>query len=120
MKAAIAEASILVASDWNKALQIYLDKSQSAMGGTITHLDEKFQDYSKKVSNPEASYNANDRELLSLVMFLERFRCYLEGLNCDIFTDKQVIKYFLRKAKLRGKKLDGFRLLGILEFFQEL
>ena len=35
--------------------------------------------FSKKLSDAESIYTANDGELLGLIRFLERLRCYIQG-----------------------------------------
>lgn len=109
LKTAITEAPILVSPDWEKPFRGHVDASQTAVGGTLTQLDENGRDrviafFSKKFSDAEANYTANDRELLGLVRFLERFRCYLEGSTFEIFTDNQVLKHFFTKPKLSRRE----------------
>eukprot|EP00171_Calliarthron_tuberculosum_P023620 IDg23620t1 len=47
---------------------------------------------------------ANDGELLALVYFLKRFRCYLEGSSFEVITDNQVLKHFLSKPQLSRRE----------------
>lgn len=42
-------------------------------------------------------YSANDRELLGLIYFLQRFRCYFEGSEFEVLTDNQVLERSLTK-----------------------
>ena len=117
LKTAITEAPILVSPDWKKPFRGHVDASQTAIGGTLTQLDENGRDrviafYSKKLSDAEANYTANDRELLALVRFLERFRCYLEGSTFKIITDNQVLKYFFTKPKLSRREARWSETLG--------
>ena len=122
LKDAMIQAPILVAPDWRKAFRGHVDASQLAVGGTLTQLDENGKDrviafYSKKLSSTEADYTANDRELLALICFLERFRCYLEGVEFEIFTDNQVLKSFFSKAKLSRKEARWLETLGNFGIF---
>jgi len=121
LKQAITTAPILVAPDWKKPFRGHVDASEFGVGGTLTQLDETGRDrviafFSKKLSPAEQNYTANDRELLGLVYFLERFRCYLEGSSFEIFTDNQVLKHFFTKAKLSRREarwLETFGNFGI-------
>ena len=122
LKTAITEAPILVSPDWKKPFRGHVDASQTAIGGTLTQLDENGRDrviafYSKKLSEAEANYTTNDRELLALVRFLERFRCYLEGSTFEIFTDNQVLKYFFTKPKLSRREARWGETLGNFGIF---
>ena len=85
--------------------------------GTLTQLDDDGRDrviafYSKKLSPTEADYTANDRKLLGLICFLERFRCYLEGASFEIFTDNQVLMCFFTRPKMSRKEARWLETLG--------
>lgn len=117
LKKYITEAPILVCPDWSKPFRGHVDASQTAVGGTLTQLDENGKDrviafFSKKLSDAETDYSANDRELLGLVRFLERFRCYLEGCTFEIFTDNQVLKHLFTKQKLSRREARWIETLG--------
>ena len=67
------------------------------MWGTLTQLNDNGQDtviayHSKKLSESEKIYTASDSEVLSLILFLQSFRCYLEGSEFEISTHNQVLK----------------------------
>ena len=86
------------------------------MGGTLTQLDADGRDrviafFSKKLSLAEQNYTANDRELLGLVCFLQRFRCYLEGTSFEIFTDNQMLKHFFTEPKLSRREARWLEIL---------
>lgn len=66
------------------------------------HLDDNNNErviayFSKSLNNAEENYTSNDPELLGLVYFLKRFRCYLEGSTFEVLTDNQVLQHFLSK-----------------------
>ena len=79
LKEAITKAPVLVSPDWSKPLRCHIDVLQTAVGGTLTQLDENGRNsviafYLKKLSPTESVYTANDRDLLGLIPFLGRFR----------------------------------------------
>ncbi len=122
LKKAITSAPILVAPDWNKSFRGHIDASSSAVGGTLTQLDENGRDrviafFSKKLSPAEQNYTTNDRELLGLIYFLQRFRCYLEGSNFEIFTDNQVLRSFFTKPNLSRREARWLETLGNFGIF---
>ena len=95
LKKAIASAPILESPDWEKPFQGHIDASSLAVGGILTLLDDSGMDrviafFSKKLSPAEQNYTTNDRELVRLIYFLQRFRCYLER---SILRYLQIIKY---------------------------
>ena len=122
LKKAIISAPILVSPDWKKPFRGHIDASSSAVGGTLTQLDDAGKDrviafYSKKLSPAEQNYTTNDRELLGLIYFLMRFRCYLEGSHFEIFTDNQVLKSFFTKPKLSRREARWLETLGNFGIF---
>ena len=122
LKEALTTAPILMSPDWGKPFRCHVDASQKAVGGTLTQLDQNGSDrviayYSKKLSTAEEDYTANERELLALVYFLKRFRCYLEGSSFEVFTDNQVLLHFFSKPNMNRKEarwLDLLSQFGIL------
>ena len=122
LKDAITSAPILVAPDWKMSFRGHIDASNIAVGGTLTQLDENGKDrviafFSKKLSPAEKNYRTNDRELLGLIYFLLRFRCYLEGSTFEIFTDNQVLKHFFTKHKLSRREARWLETLGNFAIF---
>ncbi len=84
---------VLRSPDWKKPFIGHVDASQNSVGGTLAQRDQLGNEhpvayFSKKLSPAETNYSANDRKLLGLILFLRRFRCYLEGHEFEIFTDK--------------------------------
>jgi len=122
LKNSITSAPILIAPDWNKQFRGHVDASQLAVGGTLTQLDEHGNDrviafFSKKLTQAETDYTANDRELLGLIYFLKRFRCYLEGSSFEILTDNQVLKHFFDKPRLSRREARWLETLGNFGIF---
>ena len=122
LKDKITSAPILIPPSWNKPFRGHIDASETAVGGTLTQLDNEGMDrviafFSRKLSPAEENYSANDRELLGLVYFLERFRCYLEGSSFEIFTDNQVLKHFFSKPNLSRREARWVETLGNFGIF---
>lgn len=99
-----------------------LDASQITVSGTLNKLDENGLDrvvsfFSEKLCEEEMNYIKNDRKLLELVRFLERFRCYLEGSEFRIFTDNQGLKYFLTELNDSVREARWLETLGYFGIF---
>lgn len=56
-----------------------------------------------KLSPAEGNHMANGLKTLDNGRFLKRFRCHLEVSLFEIIADKQVLKYFLTKPKMRRR-----------------
>jgi hypothetical protein len=73
------------------------DASDFAMGGVLS---QQFDDQerviayaSKTFSSAEKSYCTTRKELLSVVTFTDKFKCYLQGSHFTIRTDHQSLKF---------------------------
>ncbi len=122
LKSAISSSPILISPNWTKPFPGHVDASNNAMGGMLTQLDEEGKDraiafFSKKLSPAEQNYSTNDRELLGLVYFLQRFRCYLEGSESKILTDNQVLKSLFSKHELSRREARWLETLGNFGIF---
>ncbi len=122
LKIAVTRAPILVSPDLEKPFRGHIDASSTAVGGTLRQLDDSGKDrvialFSKKWSPAEQKYTTNDRELLRLIYFLQRFRCYLEGSSFEIFTDNQVLKNFFTKPKMSRREARWLETLGNFGIF---
>ena len=109
LKKAITSALILVSPDLEKPFLGNVDALSTAIGGILTQLDNSSKGrvisfFSKNLSPAEQNYTTNVRELLDLIYFSKRFRCYLARSSFDIFTDNQVLKKFVTKPKLSKRE----------------
>lgn len=123
INASLISSPIMKVPDWTKSFRCHTDASQLAVGGNLTQLGEFGEEhaisyFSKQLYPAEENYSANDRELLGLVYFLQRFRCYLEGSEFEIFTDNQVLCHFFTKPDLSRREarwIDFFGHFGITQ-----
>lgn len=127
LKDLLCTSPIMQPPNWDLPFRCHIDASELAVGGTLTQLDEQGHDhavayFSKRLSTAEENYSANDRELLGLVYFLKRFRCYLEGSEFEVVTDNQVLKHFFSKQDLSRREARWLEFLshfGITELTLE-
>ena len=122
LKKAITSAPIIVSPDWETPFRGHIYASSAAVGITLTQLDDSGKDrviafFSKKLSSEEQNYTTNDRELLGLIHFLQRFRCYLEGWSSEIFADNEVLRNFFTKPKLSRRDARSLETLSNFGIF---
>lgn len=114
LKDCITSAPVLV-KHFRKTFLRNIDASQVELGIALTQLDENWRDrvqayLSKDLSPPERNCTENDRELLALISFLERFRCCVEGCDLEIIImDQQILRHFVLKKEVNRGKQDGLR-----------
>ena len=109
---------ILVFPDWTKPFHVHVDASGIALGIDLTQpreggIDHPIAYSSKKLSITEKNYTTTEREGLSMVYALQKFRHYLLGASFKMFTDHSTLKYLVNKPVL------GERICRWLVLFQE-
>ena len=117
LKESLTTAPVLMAPDWQREFRCHVDASQTAVGGTLTQLDDEggkrvIAYFSRRLSSAEERYTANERELLGLVYFLKRFRYYLEDSSFEVFTDNQILSHFFTKPSLNRREARWLELLS--------
>jgi hypothetical protein len=104
IKKKMMNAPVLMNPDMNKPFRIECDASDFAIGAVL--LQEESKDIwkplafeSKKLSQAERNYPAQERELLSVIHALRTWRCFIEGNTYQVFTDHLPLKYLRSQSK---------------------
>jgi len=58
---------------------------------------------SKTLIGAQLNYATTEKELLAVVIAIDRFRCYLVGAKIIIYTDHAVLKYLLTKKDAKPR-----------------
>lgn len=105
LKSALITAPVLVPPELSEPFRVHFDASQIAVWAALRNMDCNGRDRaiaytSKKLMAAEQNYTVNERELLAVILVLQRFRCYLEGSMFYVLTDNQILKDLLNKKSL--------------------
>lgn len=105
----LCSAPTMQPPDWHLPFRCQVDASSRAVGETLSQIDVNGHEqaiayFSKRLSTTKENYSANDLEILGIVYFLQRFRCYLEGSEFEVITDNQVLRYFFSKPSLSRRE----------------
>lgn len=98
-------APIIQSPDWSRPISCHVDSSASAIGGTISEVDELGRDhavayFSNRSSLAEDNFSARDLELLSLVYFIRLLRCYLDGSSFEVIIGSDVSRHFFSEPSI--------------------
>lgn len=97
IKSLLVEAPILSSPNFNEQFTIACDASDVGIGGFIfQELDgaNKVIAYaSRSLSKAERNYSVTERELLSLIFLLDKFRPYIEGTHFKVITDHSSLRW---------------------------
>ena len=77
------------------------DASDYAMGAILRQTKDKKHHAivyaSKTLTGPQLNYATTEKELLTVVFAIDKFRSYLVGAKIIVYTDHAALKYLLTK-----------------------
>lgn len=87
---------------------VHIDALGIELGAVLAQLGEKNMDHlvyyvSRKLSTAERNYTTTEREALTMVYCLQKFRHYLLGAPLKFFIDHSTLKYLVNKPVLEGR-----------------
>lgn len=99
IKDKISHAPVLAPPDPDRPFVIETDASDFGIGAVLLQHGEDNHQHpiafeSKKLSDTERRYPAQERELLGILHALRTWRCFVEGRPYTVFTDHCPLKYF--------------------------
>ena len=96
--------------------QVVVDASQEGMGGVLLQSGRPVAFYSHQFSSCERKFGAGDREMCAIIFALKTWRCYLEGVEFDLFTDHEPLTYFESISQLDRRKAGYVEFLSRFAF----
>eukprot|EP01135_Chromosphaera_perkinsii_P008845 Nk52_evm40s1485 gene=Nk52_evmTU40s1485 len=94
--------------DFTKKFYVYADASNYALGASLMQKNEfgelePINFMSHKFTSAELNYSITEKELMSVVFALLKWRYYLHLVNFKIITDHKALLYFSKLQKLSGR-----------------
>ena len=119
LKNALVSAPILRPPDWNKVFHVHIDASNFAIGCILAQPGEHNMDFpisyaSRQLNDAEKNYTTTEREGLTMVYAVKKFRHYLLANKFVFFVDHQALLYLVNKPCSTGRIVRWFVIL--LEF----
>lgn len=115
LKRALTSAPILALPDFSKPFLVRCDASNYAIGQVLCQgsgKEERVIAYeSRKLSPAELKYEIHDKELLSVIHALKKWRHYLYGARQRIETDNWATKFIQTKPVLNKRQASWLDLL---------
>jgi hypothetical protein len=107
LKQKMVTTPILVFPYWSNELHVHVDASSIALGAVLAKprdgdIYHPLAFARRKLSKAEINYTTTEREGLSMVYVLQKFRHYLLRGHFKIFTDHSTLKYLVNKSVLGG------------------
>ena len=99
LKSALTSDSVLILPEFEQPFRIEADASKYGVGGVLSQLRDghwrPVSYFSKHLSKTEVNYSASEREMLAIVLSVERFKQYVYGREFVILSDHQPLKFLL-------------------------
>ena len=96
LKKSLISVPIIKHFDWSLPFEIMCDASDYAMGQFWDKLNKKHHAIayaSKTLIGPQLNYATTEKELLTVVFAIDKFRSYLVGAKVTVYTDHAALKY---------------------------
>ncbi|XP_023767964.1 uncharacterized protein LOC111916532 [Lactuca sativa] len=107
LKELLISAPILQSPDWSLPFEIMCDASNHAVGVLLGQrkvpVPNVIYYVSKTPYSDQANYSTTEKELLSIVFALDKFRQYLIGSKVLVYSDHATIRYLLAKKDLKPR-----------------
>ncbi len=125
LRARLSTYPVLRPPDWGKPFHVFCNASNVAVDSALCQATgEKENDQpvayaSKQVTPAEKNYSTTERECLTMVFSLKKFRHYLVCNLVVFFVDHMAIKYLVNKAELSGRLTRWMLLLEEFDYTVE-
>lgn len=107
IKEALISAPILSQPDFSKPFTVQTDASDTGLGGVLTQVldgEEHVIAYaSRSLSRAERNYSVTQKECLSVIFCIEKFRPYVEGTRFTVITDHYSLLWLNNLKNPTGK-----------------
>jgi hypothetical protein len=108
LKKRLSKAPVLIAPNWDKPFEVYVDASNFAIGSVLSQKDIKGHDRpiyfaNRQLSAAEKNYSVTEREGLGMVYSVQKYRHYLLGYKFTFHVDHDALKYMVNKPQLSGR-----------------
>ncbi|XP_050225511.1 uncharacterized protein LOC126674989 [Mercurialis annua] len=107
LKEALVTAPIISSPDWNLPFELMCDASDQALGCVLGQRKDKkvhvIYYASRTMAGAQLNYTTTEKEMLAVVFALDKFRQYLLGSKCIIYTDHAALKYLFTKQDAKPR-----------------
>ena len=95
---------MLALPDWEAPFDVATDASLVAIGAELSQRSRPVAYYSKKLTPTESRYHVTDREMLALYLACMKWRHYVQGRVCTVYTDHQPLVYIHTQPHLNARQ----------------
>ncbi|CAN6688928.1 unnamed protein product [Malus baccata var. baccata] len=115
LKQLLTSAPIITAPNWSLPFELMCDASDYAVGAVLGQRKEKLPHViyyaSQTLNDAQLNYTTTEKEMLTVIFALEKFRSYLIGSKVIVYTDHGALKYLLEKKDAKPRLIRWVLLL---------
>ena len=100
LKSRLTSAPVLALPDDSGEYVVFSDASRLGLGCVLMQHGRVIAYASRQLKQHELNYPTHDLELAAVVLALKRWRHYLYGAKCQIFTDHKSLQYLSTQKEL--------------------
>ncbi|KAL0554193.1 hypothetical protein IC582_008110 [Cucumis melo] len=101
LKVAMTTIPVLALLDWNLPFTIETDASGSGLGAVLSQRGHPIAFYSQKLSQRAQTKSIYERELMVVVLSVQRWRHYLLGRKFSILSNQKALKFLLEQREVQ-------------------
>lgn len=107
LKTLLTSTPVITCPDYSKPFFIQCDASNNGIGAVLCQKNEDGEQpiayLSRKLNDRERKYSTSERELLSMVYAIEKFRPYVDGVHFTVLTDHSALQWLHKMKDPHGR-----------------
>lgn len=107
LKTLLTTTPVMSCPDYSKPFIIQCDASNEGIGAVLCQKAEDSEQavafLSRKLTDTEKRYSTSERELLSVVYAIEKFRPYIDGVHFTVVTDHSALQWLHKMKDPHGR-----------------
>jgi hypothetical protein len=112
LKAALSNAPLISAPDYNRDYILYVSASAVSVAGVLVQLGDDNHEHiiyyvSKNLSGPPLKYKHEEKLALAVVLAVQKLRHYILLRTTKVIADSNPMQYLLSRRQVNGNSLDG-------------